>query len=248
MEAEAQHEPKISRLEETIRRVREREDNSKIDFAQAKREALASFREEISDVIQDIPYDAHFFDFRISGKEPARLWIDATTFVTMGYDTSNYRMLKETRAGRILLCESDDRETVAEAIVHYIAERLAEWERSKDLLDQTDKIKQHPKTGTAMPEEAAKDTPLFLAATEDAAHVKSATVIKAASLEDEAIENRVADNENTEVQPIVVVKPSPVRNFLWFLNGLLIGAGGLFAYAWFREEVDTFVIQLLERF
>ena len=142
METNSSKDQSAGRLEETMRLVREREANSKGEFAQLKRDALLALRDDLSDVINDIPYDAHFFDFRISGKEPARLWVDATTFVTLADETGNYRMLKETRAGRILLCESEDRKAVGDATVNYIAERLAEWERSKTTLEKATKPKQ----------------------------------------------------------------------------------------------------------
>ena len=224
-----------------MRLVREREANSKVEFAQLKRDALLALRDDLSDVINDIPYDAHFFDFRISGKEPARLWVDATTFVTLADETGNFRMLKETRAGRVLLCESDNRKTVGDATVQYIAERLAEWERSKNSLDKANKPK--PKQPAALLEhdEFDADTELFKLALSDANHVQTANVIQSAALDEADELDTNAEKSDRLDKPIVVVRPSPLRSFFWFVIGMVVGALGLLIYAWNREEITTFV-------
>lgn len=241
MKTSSSQNDETGRLEETMRLVREREENSKVGFAQLKRDALLALRDDLSDVINDIPYDAHFFDFRISGKEPARLWVDATTFITLADETGNYRMLKETRAGRVLLCESEDRKTVGDATVQYIAERLAEWERSKTTLDNANKPK--PKQPAALMDDDAfiADTELFKLALNDANHVQTANVIKSASLDEADDLDTLAETEERQVDPIVVVRPSPLRNFIWFIIGTIVGALGLLIYAWNREEMSEFI-------
>ena len=199
-----------------------------------------ALRDDLSDVINDIPYDAHFFDFRISGKEPARLWIDATTFITLADETGNYRMLKETRAGRVLLCESEDRKPVGDATVNYIAERLAEWERSKTTLEKATKPK--PKQPAALlDDETFADTDLFKLALNDVNHVQTANVIQSTSLDDDAALDTLSEKSKRQDQPIVVVKPSPLRNFICFVFGTIVGALGLLTYAWNREVITEFV-------
>ncbi|MEP3231573.1 MAG: hypothetical protein ABJO30_01950 [Hyphomicrobiales bacterium] len=249
MKSSSSKDQSAGRLEETMRLVREREANSKVEFAQLKRDALLALRDDLADVINDIPYDAHFFDFRISGKEPARLWVDATTFVTLADETGNYRMLKETRAGRVLLCESDDRKTVGEATVHYIAERLAEWERSKTSLEQSTKPK--PKQPTTLmdgskQDENTEDSELFKLALSDANHAQKANVIQSASLDEVDDLDAPTQKSNRREKPIVVVKPSPLRNFIWFIIGTIVGALGLLIYAWNREAITSFVINTID--
>ena len=249
MKTNSSKDQSAGRLEETMRLVREREANSKVEIAQLKRDALLALRDDLSDVINDIPYDAHFFDFRISGKEPARLWVDATTFVTLADETGNYRMLKETRAGRVLLCESDDRKTVGDATVNYIAERLAEWERSKTTLDSATK----PKSKRAVSllddrkqDEAIEDSELFKLALSDASHVQTANVIQSAALDEVGDLDTFAQKTNGLEKPIVVVKPSPLRNFIYFVIGTIVGALGLLIYAWNREAITSFVINTID--
>ena len=249
MKTSSSKDQSAGRLEETMRLVREREANSKVEFAQLKRDALLALRDDLADVINDIPYDAHFFDFRISGKEPARLWVDATTFVTLADETGNYRMLKETRAGRVLLCESDDRKTVGEATVHYIAERLAEWERSKTTLDGATKPK--PKPAASLlddreQDEAIKDSDLFKLVLSDASHVQTANVIQSAALDEVGDLEASTQKSNRHKKPIVVVKPSPLSSFIWFTIGAIVGALGLLIYAWNREAITSFVINTID--
>ena len=247
METNSSKDQSAGRLEETMRLVREREANSKGEFAQLKRDALLALRDDLSDVINDIPYDAHFFDFRISGKEPARLWVDATTFITLADETGNYRMLKETRAGRILLCESEDRKAVGDATVNYIAERLAEWERSKTTLEKATQPK--PKQPAALlgdkaNDETFADTDLFKLALSDANHVQTAGVIQSTQLDEPDDLNDLSDKSNRHNKPIVVVKPSPLRNFICFVIGTIVGALGLLTYAWNREAITEFVTKI----
>ena len=247
METSSSKDQSAGRLEETMRLVRERDANSKGKFAQLKRDALLALRDDLSDVINDIPYDAHFFDFRISGKEPARLWVDATTFITLADETGNYRMLKETRAGRVLLCESDDRKAVGDATVNYIAERLAEWERSKTTLENSTKPK--PRQPAALlddksRDEAFADTDLFKLALNDANHVQTANVIHSSSLDEDDDLDARSEKSNRQGKPIVVVKPSPLRNFICFIMGTIVGALGLLVYAWNREMITEFVTKI----
>jgi len=239
MKTSSSKDQSAGRLEETMRLVREREANSKGEFAQLKRDALLALRDDLSDVINDIPYDAHFFDFRISGKEPARLWVDATTFVTLADETGNYRMLKETRAGRILLCESEDRKAVGDATVNYIAERLAEWERSKTTLEKATKPKQPAALlDNKTNDETLADTDLFKLALNDANHVQTSNVIQSTALDE------YDDLNDLPEKSIVVVKPSPLRNFICFIIGTIVGALGLLAYAWNREAITELVTKL----
>lgn len=249
MDTDTSQDHKSGRLEKTMQLVREREQNSKVEFAQLKRDALLALRDDLNDVIQDIPYDAHFFDFRISGKEPARLWVDATTFITLADETGNFRMLKETRAGRVLLCESDDRKSVGDATIQYIAERLAEWERSKSTRDKASMPNLQQPISPSDDLQADKifaDTKLFELAVSEPAHVHTAKVIQSTPLDEHDDLDTDDESFNQQNTPIVVVKPSPLRNFICFVIGAIVGALGLLIYAWNREAITSFVMNTID--
>ena len=175
--------------------------------------------------------------------------MDATTFVTLADETGNYRMLKETRAGRILLCESEDRKAVGDATVNYIAERLAEWERSKTTLEKATKPKTKQPAALLNDKaqgEAFADTELFKLALNDANHVQTANVIQSTSLDDDDALDALSEKSNRQDNPIVVVKPSPLRNFVYFIIGTIVGALGLLTYAWNREAISSFIINTID--
>lgn len=121
-----------SRLHNTMRLIRQLENGREKDplsNLDVQRQRLSALLNELDDVISDIPDDVDLFSFELSSNHPIRLWIDDTTFVVMAKGNEGYRMLKETRAGRVLLRESKNRRSINEAIVHYVAERLAQYER-----------------------------------------------------------------------------------------------------------------------
>ena len=51
-------------------------------------------------------------------------------FVEMARDRRTFRFIQETRSGRVLLCESDRVDPVAEAVTAYLGRRLVERERA----------------------------------------------------------------------------------------------------------------------
>ena len=52
-----------------------------------------------------------------------------TSFVRMGRDRRVYEFVKDTRMGRTMLGETDDREKMKKLVTNYIAERVLERER-----------------------------------------------------------------------------------------------------------------------
>jgi hypothetical protein len=52
-----------------------------------------------------------------------------TSFVRMGRDRRQYEFVKDTRMGRQMLGETDEREKMARMVTNYVAERMLERER-----------------------------------------------------------------------------------------------------------------------
>lgn len=84
---------------------------------------------ELAPVFADVPADMDSFDFAVSSGLQPRLWIDAVSHVAMGRDRRTYRFLKDTRIGRVVLAESTEMKSVADAVTRYVAERVVEWQR-----------------------------------------------------------------------------------------------------------------------
>jgi len=124
---------KVRRLSDAVRRVRiaesERAD-AYADLHDGDRARLGLLVEELGGVFAELPDDEAFFICEIAGSTPPRLWIDPTSHVVMGRDRRTYRFLKETRLGRLVLNETDDVVSAADAITDYVAERVVERERT----------------------------------------------------------------------------------------------------------------------
>lgn len=124
---------KVRRLSDAVRRVRiaesERSD-AYADLHEGDRARLELLAEELVGVFSELPADDAYFICKVAGSTPPRLWIDPTTHVVMARDRRSYRLLKDTRLGRLTLNESADLDQTADAVTDYIAERLIERERS----------------------------------------------------------------------------------------------------------------------
>ena len=123
---------KVRRLSDAVRRVRiaesERSD-AYADLHEGDRARLELLAEELAGVFSELPADDAYFICKVAGSTPPRLWVDPTTHVVMARDRRSYRLLKDTRLGRLTLNESADLDQTADAVTDYIAERLIE--RSK---------------------------------------------------------------------------------------------------------------------
>jgi len=90
---------------------------------------LQLLAEELHPMIQEIDENDRRFDFGITHGDKPRLWVDMTSFVSIGLDNTTYRFLKDTRMGRVVLAETKDELRVADIISDYVAERIVERER-----------------------------------------------------------------------------------------------------------------------
>lgn len=106
-----------------------------VEMKEAERARLDLLAQDIMPLLDEIDPRDERFDFCVVNGERPRLWIDMTTFVAMGVHGSGgvkngYRLLKDTRMGRIVLLETADRNAMADAIATYVAERVLERERA----------------------------------------------------------------------------------------------------------------------
>ena len=123
-----------------------------------QRARLDMLKQELQDVIEDVPEDDETFDFAISSGTQPRFWIDAVAHVGIGRDRRSYRFVRETRAGRVVLAESENIEPISEAVTRYVAERIVE--RKRQLEEPVDGGKATPEPTANLPVVAAEsETP-----------------------------------------------------------------------------------------
>jgi hypothetical protein len=122
----------VRRLSDAMREVRiakaDRNDVV-VDLKDADRARLEILAEQLKPVIDDIPAEDDQFDFAISTGLQPRLWVDATSHVTLARDRRTYRFVRDTRHGRIVLSETADIKQVQERVTNYVAERIVERQR-----------------------------------------------------------------------------------------------------------------------
>lgn len=121
-----------------------------------QRARLDLLKQELQDVIEDVPED-ETFDFAVSSGTQPRLWIDAVAYVAIGRDRRTYRFLRDTRAGRVVLAESEDVQPVADAVTRYVAERIVERKRQLEepeegVVVQPSETPEQPKAASELPE------------------------------------------------------------------------------------------------
>jgi len=177
-------ETKVHNLSQAMDKAREAQasrDDVVVDMKQAARARLELLAQDLQPVIDDLPANADQFEFALTSGETPRLWIDMTAFVRMGRDRRMYEFVKDTRLGRTLLTETDDREKMGKAVTGYVAERLLERERAIE--------------GDWISQKAAKP-----------------------------------ETGQKQAQP---GRRSGWRTLFIFLLGLILGAAGLVAWAWF---------------
>ena len=141
-EGVSKHPSVVKNLEEEVARKRSlaaalsevknrqaNQDDVVVDMKEAELARLELLCNEIRPLFEELPDDNDQFEFGLSNGKPPRLWIDMTAHVSMGHDRRTYRFLKETKAGRVVLAETNKLELAADAIANYIAERVLERER-----------------------------------------------------------------------------------------------------------------------
>lgn len=198
------------RLEETLRLIRARDADRRAAMSEGHQSLaikLEALRAELEDVISDIPEDVDLFDFQVSQGRRPRLWIDAIAFVTMTKDGEAYRFLRESRNGPILICESDDREIVGQAVVAHVAERLENREHALN-----EEFIQADNLVSDVQSVESEDKTFQVAAVATVAQAQTA--------------NQMEERRGRAV-----------RSFLVFLVGMIAGAIGMIAIAWFRTDL-----------
>lgn len=137
----------VRKLSDAIRRARigeaDRSDGF-VDLQEAERARLELLADELRQIIDDVPQDNDQFVFQLSSGSQPRLWIDMTSFVTIGRDRRTYRFLKDTRLGRTVILESASVDDLADTITNYVAERIIERERALEGDWLSKRIRQGP--------------------------------------------------------------------------------------------------------
>lgn len=120
-------------LAEAINRARATQANRESRTADARVIAvsrLETLRARLAPVYAAIPRDVELFDLGMVGHNPPRLFVDIIAFVEMSPDERGFRLMQETRTGRVLLGETADERQMTGLVTNYIAERLVERERA----------------------------------------------------------------------------------------------------------------------
>jgi hypothetical protein len=122
-------------LDEAIREVRtflaDRSDVV-VDLREAARARMELLAAELGPTIAAVPPSDDQFDFALSSGQNPRLFIDAVAHVDLGRDRMTYRLVRDTRNGRVIMEESRDLKTVADAATRYVAERIVERQRAME--------------------------------------------------------------------------------------------------------------------
>jgi hypothetical protein len=101
-----------------------------VDIREADRARLEILAEELQPLLDELPPGEDLFDFTISGGMHPRLWIDGTANVMMARDRRTYRLVRETRLGRVVLLEAAEPRVIADRVTDYVAERIVERDKA----------------------------------------------------------------------------------------------------------------------
>jgi hypothetical protein len=91
---------------------------------------LEILNEALDTLFAQIPDRVDLFDRGISQGENPRLWIDVVAHVAMGRDKRIYRLVQDTRFGRIVIVESHEVAAIVDAVTDYVARRMVEREHA----------------------------------------------------------------------------------------------------------------------
>lgn len=197
-----------------IRTAQADRDDVVVEMKHTKVSRLELLRDDLQSVQDDIPYDNEMFDFALMKGDTPRLWIDMTSFVRMGADGREYEFVKDTRMGRVILGRGSSRKKMGEHITDYVAERLLERERMIE--GDWPSIKHMMDARNA----DSKSDP----------HTKKTE----SERYEEIGSNSALEKPKQHTIQSVVNRPqhSTLSLFIWFLTGLIAGAGILFVLAW----------------
>ena len=101
-----------------------------VELRDAEVARLEILNEALDPLFAEIPPRVEMFDRGISQGDTPRLWIDMVAHVAMGRDKRMYRLVQDTRFGRVVMAESHDVTTVVKAVTDYIARRMIEREHA----------------------------------------------------------------------------------------------------------------------
>jgi hypothetical protein len=101
-----------------------------VDLRDAEVARLEILNEALDPLFAQIPDSVDLFDRGISQGETPRLWIDAVAHVVMGRDKRIYRLVQDSRFGRIVIAESHEIAATVDAVTDYVARRMVERERA----------------------------------------------------------------------------------------------------------------------
>jgi hypothetical protein len=101
-----------------------------VDLRDAEVARLEILNEALDPLFAQVPDRVDLFDRGISQGDTPRLWIDVVAHVLMGRDKRIYRLVQDTRFGRIVLAESHDVATIVDAVTDYVARRMIEREHA----------------------------------------------------------------------------------------------------------------------
>ncbi len=91
---------------------------------------LEALRKKLAPLYAAIPRDVEMFDLGLVAQDRPRLFVDIIAFIEMNRNQTAYRLLQETRAGRVTLVETDDDKIMIDHVTQYVARRLVEREQA----------------------------------------------------------------------------------------------------------------------
>lgn len=216
-------------LKDALRDVREERvdiEDTVLETRAAERVKLSELVDELHPLISDIDPKDDRFEFMIGNGMRPRLWVDMTTFVAMDSDSQTYRLLKDTRLGRMVLAQDDNVQTMGDVIARYIAEKIIEREQEieGDWIQTKDRALQ-----------ASEQTVVNEPVTQTSNAVSSPGT---------------TDADNQPVESVVENQPAKRRTFFGhisaFISGVLVTIVAAIAAAWaFLPDVYAQIIAVL---
>ncbi len=125
-------EPRPSRLKDAVRQARieaAERTGVVVDLRDAELARLELLNDALDPVFEEIPAAVELFDRGLARGDQPRLWIDMVAHVAMARDKRTYRLLQDSRFGRLILAESTEVPELVKAVTAYVARRLVERER-----------------------------------------------------------------------------------------------------------------------
>lgn len=123
----------VPNLTESMRRARiEAAEQAQVtaDLRNGEIARLEMLAEAVRPMLAQLPKELDLFDLGVTAGERPRLFVDMIGFVEMARDRRTYRLLQDTRHGRLTLAQSERLEEMAQAIADYVARRLIEREKA----------------------------------------------------------------------------------------------------------------------